>query len=215
MDLENNELVVLTERQLKRANFQKKIYKYAGATSFIMILFEFYRIAESYEIIMTSNALITFQIIRILLKISVLPLNYVFELEPILQQRKGNIIDTSDKFLGSRSMMKNFIIEGTIEWRALIYVLVGLFCVMSQTYSAFANFGPAPKFGHFWRILKISKNDRIEVVGPELSNALYMAVLSGKKMNETDPGSIALMIAGFSFMKLRWQYPSEFEKIYE
>ena len=206
MDLENNELVVLTERQLKRANFRKNIYKYAGATSFIMILFEFYRIAESYEIIMTSNALITFQIIRILLKISVLPLNYVFELEPILQQRKGNIIDTSDKFLGSRSMMKNFIIEGTIEWRASIYVLVGLFCVMTQTYSAFTNFGPASR----------SKNDRIEVVGPEFLNALYMAVvLSGRKMNETDPGSIALMIAGFSFMKLRWKYPSEFEKIYE
>ena len=64
--------------------------------------------------------------------------------------------------------------------------------------------------------MKISKNDPIEVVGPEFLNALYMAVLlSGRKINETDPGSIALMIAGFSFMKLRWMYPSEFEKIYE
>ena len=46
------------------------------------------------------------------------------------------------------------------------------------TYSAFENFGPAPKFGHFigfWRKISLQKpqNDQIEEVAPKFLNALY------------------------------------------
>jgi len=182
MDIDNQNdrwVKFSAERAQRKANFAKNLYKYAGAASIFLILFELHKTAMSYEIIVESSALITFQIARIFLKISVLPLNYVFELEPILRRRKGDddIIDASDKFLGSRSIMKNFIIEGTIEWRGFVYVLVGAICTISNIYLA--------------------------------------VILSDRKMAETDPGSIALIISGASFLSLRSKYPSEFEKLYE
>ena len=72
------------------------------------------------------------------------------------------------------------------------------FAKWRSTYRVFNNLCPAPKFGHFWKfrfpegiwpkiILKISKNDKFEVVRPTFFNALYIHTCLSKGEQPSPP----------------------------
>ena len=129
MDVENNvenNGGFFATRRKREIKSSKVIYKYAGAISMFLLLIDLPLFFQ--QDFSENNPLSIFFAVKFILRFMLLPYNYVFELYPILEQRKGNVIDTSDRFLGCKSMVVNFISCGfMIEWRGLLYTFIGLF----------------------------------------------------------------------------------------
>ena len=69
------------------------------------------------------------------------PYNYIFEVYPLLQKRKGLKVDINETYLGNKSKWTNFIIsEKLIKYRGVLYVIVGTFLHVSGIQTRLINF---------------------------------------------------------------------------